>query len=467
MADTAGVEDATVTFHVKSSGGQKFTVTLPLSTTTADLKNKLAGEEYANVPASAQRLIYSGKVLKDGDTLATHNVKEGNTMHLVKSAPSNQRQNPAAQSSGSTTSSGPPAAAGVPQNLASGTGNDPLAGLTGARYAGFAQLPNASMFTNPQSPEDFIRQLEDPNFQQMMREAMNNPQVIDMMINQNPQLRNMPGVRQILQSDYFRRMMTDPQAIRAMLQLQGGSPMGPFGGGAQGAFPAPGVTNTTENAGDQTNNQTQQQQQQRQQQQPRRDPFASFLGGAGMGGMGGTGGMGGIGINPFANPFMPHVPSPNQNASTPGSTNAAGTANEAGRPNPQNQQQQNPFAALMDPAMFRQQPPGGNTGTTSPPPANPFGAPNPEAFNQLLQALGAGAGNGGANFGNPFDFFGGGGAGVDQASAPDNRPPEERYATQLQQLNDMGFYDFDRNIQALRRTGGSVNGAIEFLLNNP
>ena len=71
------------------------------------------------------------------------------------------------------------------------------------------------MFQNAQNPEDFIRQLEDPNFQQLMREAMNNPQVVDMIINQNPQLRNMPGVRQILQSDYFRRMMTDPQAIRS------------------------------------------------------------------------------------------------------------------------------------------------------------------------------------------------------------------------------------------------------------
>ncbi len=32
-------------------------------------------------------------------------------------------------------------------------------------------------------------------------------------------------------------------------------------------------------------------------------------------------------------------------------------------------------------------------------------------------------------------------------------PPEERYAEQLRQLNDMGFYDFDRNVAALRRSG--------------
>lgn len=51
------------------------------------------------------------------------------------------------------------------------------------------------------------------------------------------------------------------------------------------------------------------------------------------------------------------------------------------------------------------------------------------------------------------------------AAAPvDNRPPEERYAEQLRQLNDMGFYDFDRNVAALRRSGGSVQGAINELL---
>jgi ubiquilin len=54
------------------------------------------------------------------------------------------------------------------------------------------------------------------------------------------------------------------------------------------------------------------------------------------------------------------------------------------------------------------------------------------------------------------------------AAAPaDTRPPEERYAEQLRQLNDMGFFDFDRNVTALRRSGGSVQGAIEYLLSNP
>ena len=442
MADGAGADDATVTFHVKSSGGQKYTMTVPLSTTTMDLKNKLSSEEYANVPASAQRLIYSGKVLKDHETLASHNVKDGNTMHLVKSAASNQRQNPAAQPS--TTNTPPSAAApqqgvpGVPQNLSSGTGNDPLAGLTGARYAGFAQLPNASMFQENQSPEDFLHQLDNPHFQQMMREAMGNPQVQDMIIQQNPHLRALgPQARQMLNSDYFRSMMTNPQMLRNMMQMQQQMGMGPFGGGAGGqeAFPAPGVTNTTEGGTSITENTSNGQSAQAQQQQPQMDPFAMLQA---------------VG-NPFGNTAA-------QSGDSASQTPSGGQQ--------QNQQPFNPFMALFPQAG---QQAGGNAGTT-PQQFNPFNPQtnpllqNPEAMQQMMQMMMGGPQVGGGNdMGSLFNMFGGGGQ---PAAPPDNRPPEERYAQQLQQLNEMGFYDFDRNVQALRRTGGNVNGAIEFLLSN-
>lgn len=150
MADeTAPTEDSPITFTVKSSNDAKYTLTLPLSTTVSDLKEKLATSEYADTPAERQRLIYSGRVLKDNETLATYNIKEGHTIHLVKSAASNQRSGASTQSASTSAPTGAaanPPATGVPTNLAAGTGNNPLAGLTGARYAGFAQLPGAGMF---------------------------------------------------------------------------------------------------------------------------------------------------------------------------------------------------------------------------------------------------------------------------------------------------------------------------------
>ncbi|KAK5091651.1 hypothetical protein LTR05_001836 [Lithohypha guttulata] len=450
MADNTTAEDTVVTFNVKASSGPKVTVSLPLTTTVADLKTKLAEPDMANVPASSQRLIYSGKVLKDHETLGAHNVKEGNTMHLVRSAASNQRQNPASQNTpadtGSTTTTAP--AANVPQNFAAGTGNDPLVGLTGARYAGFAGLPSLQELANPPSPEEMMRRLQDPNFAQMMNEALSNPQMIDMMINSSPQLRAMgPQARQWLQSDYFRRMLTNPDTMRQMIEMQrmmGGS--GAFGmGGGSEAFPMPGATNTTEG---QDQNQTQNQGQGQGQGQQQQNPFAGMLGG---------------GMNPFM--FMPPPP--------PGQDRSADPSNNA------DTQAFNPFAALFNPAPAQTQPgqqqPGqtGSDSNNSSQQPNPFAANplmagmmnnpqmqqmmnNPEMLQNAMQMmLGGGAGAGGlGNFGN----FGG---------PPDNRAPEERYATQLGQLNEMGFYNFDQNIQALSRSGGDVNGALEWLFSQP
>lgn len=134
-----------VTFNVKSSSDSKYVVTVPENITVLDLKTKLSTSEYADTPADRQRLIYSGRVLKNEDSLSTYKIKDGNTVHMVKGAASNQRQNPANSSSSESTGPSNPAA-NVPSNIATGTGTDPLAGLTGARYAGFAQMPSAESF---------------------------------------------------------------------------------------------------------------------------------------------------------------------------------------------------------------------------------------------------------------------------------------------------------------------------------
>ena len=45
-------------------------------------------------------------------------------------------------------------------------------------------------------------------------------------------------------------------------------------------------------------------------------------------------------------------------------------------------------------------------------------------------------------------------------------PPEELYATQLGQLQEMGFFDTAENIRALMATSGNVHAAVERLLGN-
>lgn len=148
MAESSTTGNDSITFTVKSSNDTKYPFTLPASTSIRELKEKLSTPEQADTPPERQRLIYSGRVLKDTDTLATYNVKDGHTVHLVKSAA--PRPAPAATPPSSTTpnpsSTRSAGIQGVPTNLAAGTGNDPLAGLTGARYAGYGGLPSMGMF---------------------------------------------------------------------------------------------------------------------------------------------------------------------------------------------------------------------------------------------------------------------------------------------------------------------------------
>ncbi|KAK8956101.1 hypothetical protein KSP40_PGU011112 [Platanthera guangdongensis] len=80
------------------------------------------------------------------------------------------------------------------------------------------------------------------------------------------------------------------------------------------------------------------------------------------------------------------------------------------------------------------------------------------------QSTGA-TGNSGMEF--LMQMFGGLGAGG-TLGIPNNQNalPEELYATQLAQLQEMGFFDTQENIRALVATAGNVHAAVERLLGN-
>ncbi|CAL5326556.1 unnamed protein product [Camellia sinensis] len=66
-----------------------------------------------------------------------------------------------------------------------------------------------------------------------------------------------------------------------------------------------------------------------------------------------------------------------------------------------------------------------------------------------------------------MNMFGGLGIGSPAVPVRSDVPPEELYATQLSQLQEMGFFDTRENIQALIATAGNVHAAVERLLQNP
>lgn len=286
---------------------------------------------------------------------------------------------------------------------------------------------------NVPSEDQIAEMLSNPAVAASMNEALNNPNFIDFMIQQNPMLRDMPNAREMLQSPLFRQMMTNPEALRAAGRMRD-----MFGGPAPSgsAFPAPGATDTTPAGAPAsgTSNTAP---------HPMQGPNPLSLFGALYGAPGTDRGQNSAPLDPN-NPFValfgggppagvgiaasPTPTPPPDAGNTPASPTAAGRGQAAA----------NPAAPPSLPAFggFG----GGGRGWGPTPPQL-----TPEAIQQLSQ------------------MFGGRGA-SGPPPPPDTRPPEERYADQLRQLNDMGFYDFDRNIAALRRSGGSVQGAIQHLL---
>ncbi|WBW71400.1 UBA domain protein Dph1/Dsk2 [Schizosaccharomyces osmophilus] len=338
-----------ISLTIKAANDQKYTVTVDSESSVTNLKQAIA--PVANVEVERQRLIYAGRVLKDEESLKTYKVQDGQSVHLVRSL----GQNPTAAASNVQDRTQQ-----VPTNIQAGQGaNDPLANLTSARYAGYnIPLPSASMFgPNPENPvppstDDLANMLSNPMVQSSINEMFSNPQMLDMIINSSPHLRNAPPyVRQMMQSPEFRRAMTDPDTMRQMAQMQQQL-------GAAGIDPS------------------------------------SLMGGSGPGSLGSLGGLGGMGGLGNLNP-----------AGGPGATDESVDPNSAA-----------------------------------------------STIQGLLNNLSGGGMGGGAS------------PAATAAPTQSTQPPEELYAQQLSQLNEMGFVDFERNVRALRRSGGNVQGAIESLL---
>eukprot|EP00730_Choanoeca_flexa_P006367 TRINITY_DN12142_c0_g2_i27.p2 TRINITY_DN12142_c0_g2~~TRINITY_DN12142_c0_g2_i27.p2 ORF type:complete len:170 (+),score=18.40 TRINITY_DN12142_c0_g2_i27:138-647(+) len=73
-----------ITVNVKLISGSSFSVDVAADIKIEDLRTKLA--EQSEIPSSQQRLVYSGRILKDGQTLSSYGFKSNHALHLVKAA---------------------------------------------------------------------------------------------------------------------------------------------------------------------------------------------------------------------------------------------------------------------------------------------------------------------------------------------------------------------------------------------
>lgn len=67
---------------IKGPSDLKFSVSVPPTATVLELKGIIAAAD-PTVAVEHQRLIYSGRVLKDEDPVSKYSLKSGNTVHLV------------------------------------------------------------------------------------------------------------------------------------------------------------------------------------------------------------------------------------------------------------------------------------------------------------------------------------------------------------------------------------------------
>lgn len=185
---------------VKNTAGARFDMDVPsLSETVAEFKARLATE--SGIPASSQRLIFRGHILKDSQTFndikAKHGLESGQSMHVVPS-PSAARAPPS-----TTTPSDPATHDAHPQQPAGGP--SPRPGGAGG-FPDMMEMQQQMM----RNPEQMQAMMNSP----LMENIMNNPQVARSLMMANPQMREL-----LERNPEVAHVFNDPSTFRQMMQM--------------------------------------------------------------------------------------------------------------------------------------------------------------------------------------------------------------------------------------------------------
>ncbi|CAB1421281.1 unnamed protein product [Pleuronectes platessa] len=175
-------------------------------------------------------LIFAGKILKDGDSLSQHGIKDGLTVHLViktaqkagegaSAAASSSTSTTAASSSISSPGTNPSSTAGSTgsappstqtPNLLTGFGDlSSLAGM-GMGSSNFMELQQQMQRQLMSNPEMLSQIMENPLVQNMM----SNPDLMRQMIMANPQMQTL-----MERNPEISHMLNNPELMRQTMEL--------------------------------------------------------------------------------------------------------------------------------------------------------------------------------------------------------------------------------------------------------
>nr|CAB3267468.1 ubiquilin-1 [Phallusia mammillata] len=187
--------------------------------TVVSFKEKIA--EKFNSTADQLVIIFAGKILKDGDKVSQHQIKDGHTVHLVikstpKTAPATQTAATSSSTSTTTSSSQSSGSQGAqpstrnPPNMPFGLGGlEGLAGMGmgGANLGEMQQRMQQELMSNPQALQQMM---ENP----MVQSMMSNPDIIRQVMSSNPQMQQL-----MERNPEITHMLNNPELMRQTMEL--------------------------------------------------------------------------------------------------------------------------------------------------------------------------------------------------------------------------------------------------------
>ncbi|KRT80368.1 Ubiquitin, partial [Oryctes borbonicus] len=178
---------------------EKEVIEVSENATVAEFKELVSRKFNADVEQLC--LIFAGRILKDAETLASQNIKDGLTIHLVIKS--------ATRSSDSTSSRPPADISQTPYNLGSIGGLSGLEAL-GMSTTNFMDLQNR-MQTELLGNPDLLRQvLDNP----LVQRLMNDPENMRALIMSNPQMQEL-----MERNPEINHMLNNPELLRQTMEL--------------------------------------------------------------------------------------------------------------------------------------------------------------------------------------------------------------------------------------------------------
>ncbi|XP_071794279.1 ubiquilin-1-like isoform X2 [Asterias amurensis] len=230
MAEEIAIESTNLINIIVKTAKDKETISVEATATIKEFKEEISKKFKS--PPEQLCCIFAGKILKDGDTLETHSIKDGLTVHLViRSANKAQEQ---AASAG--TALPPSTATSTPSSNEPTSGSNPappggqsnpflsgLGGLSGLNNLGFGsanfmetqQQMQQQLLSNPEMMQQV---LNNPLIQNLMQ----NPELMRQMIMGNPEMQNLiernPEISHVLNNPDLLRQTMDMARNPAMMQ---------------------------------------------------------------------------------------------------------------------------------------------------------------------------------------------------------------------------------------------------------